>query len=187
MDEEIQMVLEEAKEAMDKAINHLEKELTKIRAGKANPIMLDGIKVEAYGALTPLNQVSSVSAPDPRLLTVQPWDKSMLGPIEKAIMNAGLGLNPSNDGQIIRVPIPSLSEDRRIELVKRAKDEGEHAKIGIRAARQSANSDIKTLVKDGLSEDQGKKGEDAVQALTDKYNKSVEKHLDKKETEIMTV
>jgi ribosome recycling factor len=187
MDEDVQMVLDIAKEAMDKAIGHLEKELLKIRAGKANPIMLDGISVEAYGAMTPLNQVSSISAPDPRLLTVQPWDKSMLGPIEKAIIGSNRGFNPSNDGQLIRVPVPSLSEDRRKDLVKRAKEEGEHAKVGIRAARKGANDEIKSLVKDGLSEDAGKKGEAAIQDMTNKYGSSVDNHLKKKEKEIMTV
>jgi ribosome recycling factor len=187
MDEDVQMILDMAKEAMEKAINHLENELSKIRAGKASPVMLEGIKVEAYGSPTPIQQVSSISAPDPRLLTIQPWDKSMIGPIERAILSANLGLNPSNDGQLIRVPIPSLNEERRKGLVKQAKDEGEHARIGIRAARKSANDEIKALVKDGLSEDMGKKGEDAIQALTTNYGDSVDKHLKKKEEEIMTV
>lgn len=187
MDEDVQMVLDIAKDAMDKAINHLEKELSKIRAGKASPIMLEGIAVEAYGSMSPISQVSSISAPDPRLLTVQPWDKSMLGPIEKAIIASNRGLNPSNDGLLIRVPVPALSEERRKDLVKRALTEGEHAKVGIRAARKDANDEIKTLVKDGLSEDDGKKGETTVQDLTKKYGDSVDIHLKKKEVEIMTV
>ncbi len=187
MTEDVNMVLDMAREAMEKAINHLEKELSKIRAGKASPIMLDGIKVDYYGTPTPLNQVGSVSAPDPRLLTVQPWEKNMLSHIERAIIGANLGLNPSNDGQLIRIPIPPLSEERRKALVKQASSEGEHARVGVRAARKGAYDEIKQLVKDGLSEDEGKRAESNVEDLTKKYNESVDKHLKKKEEEIMTV
>lgn len=172
---------------MEKAIKHLEVELTKIRAGKANPQILDGITVDYYGSSTPLNQVANVSVADARTLTIQPWEKNMIQPIERAIIAANIGINPQNDGQIIRLFLPPLTEERRKDLVKRAAAEGEHAKVGIRSIRRDAIENIKKLQKDGLSEDTAKDAEADVQQLTDKYIALVDKHCATKEKEIMAI
>lgn len=172
---------------MQKAISHLEVELTKIRAGKANPQIVDGIMVDYYGAPTALNQVANVSVADARTLTIQPWEKNMLQPIERAIIAANIGLNPQNDGVIIRLFLPPLTEERRKELVKRVNGEGEHAKVAIRNIRRDAIEAIKKLQKDGLSEDTAKDAEADVQELTDKYIAGVDKHCVAKDKEIMAI
>lgn len=187
MTEEITLALETAKEAMNKAINHLDNELTKIRAGKAHPSMLGGVKVDYYGSPTALSQVANVNSTDARTLTIQPWEKSMLDPIATAVINANLGLNPMNNGEVIMINVPPLTEERRRELVKRARSEGEHAKVGIRTGRKDAMDFLKAAKADGLSEDMVKSGEAKVQELTDSYNKRVEDILDAKEADIMTV
>lgn len=180
-------VLDAAKEQMTKAISHLESELQKIRAGRANPTMLDSIHVDYYGSSTPLSQVANISTPDARTLQIQPWEKNMITPIEKAISNANLGYNPTNDGQVIRINIPPLTEDRRKDLVKQSKSEAEHARVTVRNIRRDANEAIKKLQKDGLPEDQAKAAEGKVQNLTDDSIAKIDKHLEAKEKEIMTV
>ena len=187
MSDQLNNVIKEAQQHMDKAINHLEAELGKIRAGKANPQMLENVHVDYYGSSMPLYQVSNVNTPDARTLVVQPYEKSMLHPIEKAITAANLGFNPQNDGNIIRINVPPLTEERRKDLVKKTKHEGESAKIGIRAARKDANDHIKRLSKEGLPEDLSKEAETKIQHLTDAYIAKVDKHLELKEQEIMTV
>lgn len=172
---------------MKKAITHLEGELVKIRAGKASPQMLDGITVDYYGTPTPLNQAGNISAMDARTLTIQPWEKNMIQPIERAIMQANIGVTPQNDGITIRIFLPPLTEERRRELVKRANGEGEHGKITIRNLRRDAIEKIKKLQKDGLSEDVAKDTEADIQDLTDRYIALVDKHLVSKEKEIMIV
>jgi ribosome recycling factor len=187
MNEEVQMFLDEAKERMAKAISHLDHVLGKLRAGKASPNLLGDVKVEYYGSLTPLSQVSTVSTPDGQTIRVQPWEKNMLGEIQKAIMNANLGFNPSNNGEAVIISVPPLTEERRKDLTKQVKVEGEDAKVSIRNARRDANEEFKKLKKEGLSEDEEKRAQDLVQELTDKYNKIVDEHLVVKEKEIMTV
>lgn len=187
MEEEIDLILESAKELMDKAIDHLEKELTKIRAGKANPSMLDGIMVEYYGANTPLQQVANVGTLDARTLTIQPWEKATLEPIERAIINSNLGLNPQNNGEMILINIPQLTEERRKDLVKQTKAEAEHAKVSIRNARKEANDEVKQLQKDGLAEDQAKGVENEIQEMTDTFTAKVDHILELKEVDIMKV
>jgi ribosome recycling factor len=187
MNEEVQFYIDEAQEGMDKAIHHLQVELAKIRAGKASTAMLEGIRAEYYGALTPLSQIASVNTPDPRTLVIQPWEKSALNAIEKAIINSNLGLNPSNDGTMIRINVPPLTEERRRDLVKRTKGEGETAKVSVRNIRRDANEAIKKLQKDGVPEDMVKDGEAKVQQITDKYIAKVDEVLAQKEKEIMTV
>ena len=187
MNEDIQFILDNAKEQMDKAVSHLEAELVKVRAGKANPTMLEGISVDYYGTRTPLNQVANVNTADARTLVVQPWEKSMLTPIEKAIQVANLGLNPQNDGVLIRILVPSLTEERRRDLVKKAKSEGENAKVSLRTIRKEANEELKKLLKNGTPEDEVKSAETLVQTLTDGYVVKCDKHLEAKEKEIMTV
>ena len=187
MSEEVQMIMDMASEAMEKAIQHLESELVKIRAGKANPAMLEGVMVDYYGTRTPISQVANVNTQDARSLVVQPWEKSMLTPIEKAIQAANLGLNPQNDGVIIRILVPPLTEERRRELVKKAKNEAEDAKIGLRSARKEAIDEIKKLQKSGLPEDEAKDAETKIQQLTDQYSAKCDKHLELKEKEILTV
>ena len=179
--------MQDTESAMKKAINHMESELGKIRAGKATPQMLDGITVDYYGTPTPLNQAGNVSAMDARTLTIQPWEKNMIQPIERAIMQANIGVNPQNDGITIRIFLPPLTEERRRELVKRANGEGEHGKVTIRNIRREAIEKIKKLQKDGLSEDVAKDSESEIQALTDRYIALVDKHLSSKEKEIMVV
>lgn len=183
--EELEFILDSAKESMENALVHLDRSFLNIRAGKASPAMLGSVKVEYYGSLTPLAQVANINVPDARTLTVAPWEKNMLQPIEKAIMIANLGFNPMNNGENIIINIPVLTEDRRRELVKQAKSEAEDAKIGIRNARKDANNDIKKI--DGLSEDAVKAGEQNIQNLTDSYIKKVDDMLSLKEAEIMKV
>jgi ribosome recycling factor len=173
--------------SMKKAILHFETELTKIRAGKANPAMLDGIMVDYYGNPTPLNQAANVSVLDARTITIQPWEKSMLQPIEKGIMAANIGITPQNDGNTIRLFLPPLTEERRKELVKKCNAEGENAKISIRNIRRDSIEKIKKLQKDGLSEDESKDAETEIQQTTDEFISLVEKHLVAKEKEIMSV
>ena len=187
MNEELEFLLDHAKEQMQKAITHLEAELLKIRAGKASTQMLEGIYVDYYGANSALSNVANVSTPDARTLAIQPWEKAMLGPIEKAIQAANLGFNPSNDGTIIRINVPPLTEERRKNLGKQSKNEGENAKVSIRSIRRDANESIKKLQKDGLPEDMGKDGETKIQALTDSYIVKVDALIEKKEKDIMTV
>lgn len=172
---------------MTKAINHLEAELTKIRAGKASPSMLDGIMVDYYGSPTALNQVANVTILDARTISVQPWEKTMLQPIERGIMAANIGITPQNDGTNIRLFLPPLTEERRKELVKKCNGEGENAKISVRNIRRDSIEQIKKLQKDGLSEDACKDAEKEIQDVTDKFIALVEKHLVAKEKEIMAV
>ena len=187
MNEEVIFYIEGAKEQMEKAISHLESELRIIRAGQANPAMLSGIMVDYYGTMTPLQQISNVGTLDARTISIQPWEKSMIGPIEKAVLTANLGFNPQNNGEIIRIAVPPLTEDRRKNLVKQIKNEGENAKISIRNARRDANEEFKKLQKDGLAEDVVKNAESEIQKVTDSYNKKVDELLLKKEEEILTV
>lgn len=187
MTEELQLIFDETQEQMDRAIEHLEKELQKIRAGKAHPSMLDSIMVEYYGSMTPLKQIANVSTPDPRTLTVQPWEKSSIDTISTAIVNANVGLNPQNNGDIIIINVPTLTEERRKDLSKRVRSEGETARVSIRTARKEANDLIKSAEKDGLSEDIAKTAEAKIQELTDTFNKKIEDVLDRKEKDIMTV
>lgn len=187
MSEEIQFILDNSKEQMDKAVAHLEAELVKVRAGKASPSMLEGIMVDYYGTKTPLNQVANVNTGDARTLIVQPWEKSMLTPIEKGIMMANLGLNPQNDGVLIRILVPALTEERRKELVKKAKSETENAKVSLRTIRKEAMEELKKLQKSGTPEDEVKDAEAKVQTLTDGFVTKCDKHLEIKEKEIMTV
>ncbi|MEM6343229.1 MAG: ribosome recycling factor [Bacteroidota bacterium] len=187
MDESVQSVIEEAEMGMDASIEHLVSELQKIRAGKASPAMLEGVKVDYYGSMVPVSQVANVSAADARMLTVTPWEKNMIPVIEKAIRDANLGLNPGSDGDMVRVPIPALTEERRKDLVKQAKSAGENTRISIRSTRQSANTSLKKLKDSGTSEDMVKDGENSVQELTNKFNGKVEDILKVKEKEIMTV
>lgn len=187
MTEDIASIISVADDHMKKAINHLETELLKIRAGKANPQMLDGIQVDYYGSPMPINQVANISVMDARTLSIQPWEKNMLQPIERAIIAANIGINPQNDGALIRIFLPPLTEERRKELVKRCQGEGEHSKVAIRNIRRDAIEHIKKLQKNGLSEDAAKDAEDEVQQVTDKYTAAVEKHLTSKEKEIMSV
>lgn len=185
--EELQMIIDEAKASMDKALTHLESELMKIRAGKANPSMLSSVVVDYYGSPTPLAQVANVNTPDAKTITVQPWEKSLMDEISKAIVNANLGFAPQNNGEIIIISIPPLTEERRRELVKRARSEAENAKVGIRNARKDANDMIKLLQKDGLAEDAAKDGESSVQNLTNDYSTKGDKMVDAKEVDIMKV
>lgn len=187
MTEGSKLCLDVAKEGMEKAIYHFEKELQKLRAGKANPVMLEGVKVDYYGTETPLTQVSNVSTPDAKTITIQPWEKNMIGPIEKSIMAANLGFNPQNDGTIIRIPIPPLTEERRRELVKKVKEFSEDTKVGIRASRKNANDEAKQLEKDGTPEDEIKKLQAEIQKLTDDFSKKVDQIAEVKEKDIMTL
>jgi ribosome recycling factor len=187
MAEEISSIIQEADEHMKKAIGHLETELIKIRAGKANPQIVDGIVVDYYGAAMPISQVANISVMDARTLSIQPWEKNMLQPIERAIIAANIGINPQNDGNIIRLFLPPLTEERRRELVKRCQGEGEHCKVAIRNIRRDAIEGIKRLQKNGLSEDAAKDAEKEAQDVTDRYTELVEKHLTSKEKEIMSV
>lgn len=187
MSEEIKMALDEALDAMGKTITHLENELNKVRAGKASPIMLDGVRVDYYGTMTPLKNVANVTCPDARTLSIQPWEKGMINAISKGIMEANLGLNPQNNGDVIMIAVPMLTEERRRDLSKRAHSEGENARVGIRTARKEALDFIKQAQKDGLPEDEGKTGENKVQELTDKFNRKVDEVLAAKDKDIMTI
>ena len=185
--EEIEFILDSTKESMVGSIAHLEKEFLNIRAGKASPQMLGSVFVDYYGSQTPLSQVSNVNVPDARTITIQPYEKSMLQTIEKAIMVANLGFNPMNNGENIIISVPPLTEERRRDLVKQANAEAEDAKISIRNARKDANTDIKKLEKEGTSEDICKSAEEDIQKLTDSFIRKVEEHLVIKEAEIMKV
>ncbi|MEI6695500.1 MAG: ribosome recycling factor [Bacteroidota bacterium] len=187
MNEESQFCLDEAKEGMEHALLHLDREFHKIRAGKANPQMLEGVKVDYYGALTDIDKISNISTPDPRQIAVQPWEKNMLAPIEKAIMNANLGFNPQNNGEIIRILVPPLTEERRRDMVKRAKVEAENGKISIRNIRRAAMDTAKKLEKDGIPEDEIKVLEKEIQDTTNLYIDKIDKHFAVKEKDIMTV
>lgn len=172
---------------MEKSISHLEKEFQSIRAGKASPDMLSGVLVDFYGVMTPINQTSNVTSPDPRQIIVQPWDKSQISNIEKAILAANLGFTPKNEGEVLRIIVPAVTEERRRDLVKQAKAEAEDAKIGIRNSRRSGNEDAKQLEKEGISEDDVKKLQDDIQKLTDQFIEKVDKLFEKKEKDIMTI
>jgi len=185
---ELKTIISDTSQQMDEAVNFCKKEFSHIRAGKASPTLLDNIKVSYYGSQTPLNQLANVSAPEPRLLTVQPYDKSIIEDIEKAIMASGLGLNPNNDGVLIRIPLPILSEERRKELVKHAREVAENARISVRNARRDANDHIRKKVdEESLPEDSRYEAEEKVQELTDSHIKKIDEALDQKENEIMTV
>lgn len=187
MTEDIIFILDSTKEAMEGSLAHLEKEFLNIRAGKASPAMLGGVKVDYYGSLTPLSQIANVNVPDARTITVQPWEKNMLQPIEKAIMIANLGFNPMNNGDNIIISVPPLTEERRRDLVKQAKAEAEDAKIGVRNSRKDANTEIKKLEKEGTSEDICKNAEEDIQNLTNTYIKKIDDSFAAKEADIMKV
>ena len=184
MNEEVDFILEETRESMNRAISHLEKELVKIRAGRANPAMLSSVMVEYYGSLTPLSQVSNINTPDGRTISVQPWEKSMITEIETAIINANLGFNPMNNGEMVIINVPPLTEERRKQLVKQAKAEAEDAKVSGRSARQEANKEVKAL---DVSEDLIKNAEIDIQELTDVFTKKIDSILEVKESEILKV
>jgi ribosome recycling factor len=181
------LCLEEAEEKMMHAIEHLEREFQKIRAGKANPNMLSGVRVDYYGVSTPIEQTSNINTPDPRQIIVQPFDKSTIHEIEKAIQNANLGFNPMNEGELIRINVPPLTEERRLELVKKARHVGEETKVGVRNARRHANDEAKKLEKDGMPEDDTKQLMDEIQKLTDQYAKKIDELVEAKESDVMTV
>lgn len=183
--EELELFLEEAKDLMTKAIGHVSNELTKIRAGKANPAMLDGIMVSYYGAMSPINQVSSITFPDARTIFIKPWEKGLIAEIEKSIMNANIGLTPQNDGQQVIINIPMLTEERRKQLVKQVHQECEHGKVSIRSIRKDTNETLKKIK--GVSEDDVKNAEETVQKLTDEFIAKIESLMKRKEAEIMTV
>lgn len=187
MNEELQFCYDATKEQMEKVMKHLELELLKIRAGKSSPAMLDGIYIDYYGVRTPLNQVANIATPDPRSIVVQPWDKSMLETIEKAIQAANLGFNPQNNGDLLRIAVPPLTEERRKQLVKQVKAEGETARVGIRNARREANEDLKKLKKEGISEDEVKDAEDKIQKLTDIFISRTDEIIEVKEKDIMQI
>lgn len=187
MNEEVDMILDMAREGMQAAIEHLDNELVHIRAGKATPRMLDGVMVEYYGSLTPLNQVSNVSTPDAKTIAIQPWEKNIIADIEKAIINSNLGFNPENNGEIIRIFIPPLTEERRKVLVKDANKVGENAKVSVRNTRKDANDQLKKLLKDGLSEDAEKIAVEEVQEVTNEFSKKIDALVATKHEEILTV
>ncbi len=187
MEEEVDLILELCKEKMGSATEHLEKELIHVRAGKASTRMLDGVTVDYYGSMTPLSQVSNISTPDARTISVQPWEKNMITPIERAIMNANLGFNPENNGEIVRINVPPLTEERRRALSKQVSQLGETAKVSIRAARKDANEALKKLLKSGLAEDLEKDAEEQVQDMTSSFSKKIDKMLEVKTQEIFTI
>jgi len=185
--EEIQLFLEEAKDLMEKAIRHTANEFNKIRAGKASPSMLDGITVDYYGVPTPLNQAATVNTSDARTLVIRPFEKKLITDIERAIINSDLGLNPQSDGEVVRLIIPPLTEERRRDLVKQVKNEGEAGKVSVRSIRKETNEELRKLQKEGASEDEVKKAEEKVQQLTDTFSQKIEQMISDKEKEIMTV
>jgi ribosome recycling factor len=187
MNEEVNMILDLAKESMQLAVTHLDKELVHIRAGKASPRMVDSVFVDYYGSKTPVSQIASVTTPDAKTIAIQPWEKQMIGPIEKAILNANLGFNPANNGEIIRIFIPPLTEERRKALVKDVNREGEAAKVSLRSARKEANEQLKKLLKEGLSEDMEKDAIERVQKLIDEFSKKTDILIEKKHDEILTI
>jgi len=183
--DELQLFLDEAKDLMTKALNHVGHELTKIRAGKANPAMLDGIMVSYYGAMTPINQVASLTSPDARTIFIKPWEKGTIPEIERSIINANLGLNPQNDGQQVIINVPMLTEERRKQLVKQVGQECEHGKVSVRNIRKETNEQLKKIK--GVSEDDVKNAEENVQKMTDEFIGRIDSLMKKKESEIMTV
>jgi len=187
MEEEVQLYLDDAKEKMDKAVNHLSSELVKLRAGKANPQMLDGIHADYYGVSTLLSQIANINTPDAKSIVIQPWEKKMMEPIEKAILAANIGITPINNGDVIRLNLPPLTEERRKLLVKTVKHEGETAKVSIRTIRREVIEEFKKMQKNGLPEDAAKSAEEKVEKMVDSYYKKVEEVIAKKEAEIMTV
>ena len=187
MNEEVQLYFDDAVEKMESSLKHLSSELAKLRAGKAIPSMLDGVMVNYYGTPTPLQQVANISTPDARSFVIQPWEKKMIDAIEKAVFAANIGMTPTNNGEVVRLTVPQLTEERRKNLVKQVKAEGENAKISIRNARRDAIEEFKKMTKRGLPEDMEKDAEADMQKQTDKYYKKVDEILTRKETEIMTV
>ncbi|MFH1004607.1 MAG: ribosome recycling factor [Bacteroidota bacterium] len=187
MNEDAQFIIDATKEQMEGAISHLESGLARVRAGRANPSMLDEIRVDYYGTLSPLSQISNINTPDARTIMIQPWEKNMLEPIQKAIQSANMGFNPINNGMLIIINIPPLTEERRKDLVKKIRIEGEHAKVSIRNARKEGNEEIKNLSKKKLAEDEIKIAEEKIQQHTDAYTTIVDKHIDAKEKEILTI
>jgi len=187
MNEDVQLIYDMTKERMEKAIEHLDNELIRIRAGKANVHILDGILVDYYGTPTPLNQVSNISTPDAKTIMIQPWEKTMIDPIEKALMNSSVGITPANNGEVIRLGIPQLTEERRRDLVKQVKSEGENARVSVRNSRREANDEYKQMQKDGLSEDEAKDAEAEIQKLTNEFSEKVDKIVEAKEEDIMTI
>lgn len=187
MEEEVQIILEDASEMMEKALERLEREMDKVRAGRANPKMLESVLVDYYGAQTPISQVANVNTPDPRTIAIQPWEKGLIPAIEKAIMAANLGMNPDNNGEIVRINVPALTEERRKDLVKQVKKMGEEARISIRNIRRDANDTFKNMKKDGFPEDMEKASVESMQKITDKFAAKIEEMLDNKEKEILTV
>lgn len=185
--EELELYLETAKEGMELAVEHLNRELGKIRAGKASPAMLDSVRVDYYGVVSPISQVANVSTPDAKTIFIQPWDKSVLPIIEKAIMSANLGFNPANNGEVIRILVPPLTEERRIQIAKQVKALGENAKIGVRTQRRDAIEEFKKLKKDGLSEDAAKNAEQDVHKMHEDFIKKIDELVAAKEEEILTV
>jgi ribosome recycling factor len=187
MTEDIQLYIDDAKDSMQKAVKHTEVEFQKIRAGKASPAMLQGVTIEYYGVITPLEQASSISTPDARTLAIKPFEKKIIAIIEKAIRDSNLGFNPQNDGDTIRISIPPLTEERRKSLVKQVKAEAEAGKVRVRNIRKDTNEELKKLQKDGASEDEIKKAEELVQNLTNEHISLIDKVTEKKEGEIMTI
>lgn len=187
MEEELLLIFEDAEERFDKALEHLKHELVKLRAGKADIHILDGINIDYYGTLTPLSQVSNINTPDPKTVSIQPWEKSLIPTIEKAILEANIGLNPDNNGELIRLFIPPLTEERRKELVKKVKHEGETTKVSIRNIRREILEEIKRLQKEGLAEDTAKNKENDVQKMVDDNSKLIDEILQKKEKDILTI
>jgi ribosome recycling factor len=187
MTDELELIRDEADERMEKSIKHLEYELSHLRAGRANPLLLDGINVDYYGTSTPLAQVSNINTPDAKSIIIQPWEKTMLGVIEKAILAANIGMTPMNNGEVIRINVPPLTEERRHQLVKQVRQEGETARISIRSSRKWFLDELKNLEKEGLPEDEEKNGQKIIQEITDKYIAKVDKIIEVKEKEILTV
>lgn len=187
MNEEVELVIEETKDRMQKALEHLEHELARLRAGRATPVLLEGITVDYYGVNSPLSQVSNINTPDPKTILIQPWEKNMLGTIEKAVMAANIGLTPVNNGEVIRINIPPLTEERRHQLVKQVRYEGETAKISIRNARKWANDELKQLLKEGLPEDLEKEAVENIQEMTHSFTLKIDKVMALKEKDVMTV
>ena len=187
MTEESQFILDETTESMDATIKHLESEFQKIRAGKASPMMLQGVKVEYYGTMVPIEQTANIGTPDPRQIIVMPFDKSAISAIDKAIQAANLGFNPKNEGDFLRILVPPLTEERRKDLAKRAKTAAEEAKVGVRNIRRNSNDDAKKLEKEGVSEDEVKQLQDEIQKLTDKFVKKIDDLYELKQKDILTV
>ncbi len=187
MTDELELIRDEADERMEKSIRHLEYELSHLRAGRANPLLLDGINVDYYGTSTPLAQVSNINTPDAKSIIIQPWEKTMLGVIEKAILAANIGMTPMNNGEVIRINVPPLTEERRHQLVKQVRQEGETARISIRSSRKWFLDELKNLEKEGLPEDEEKNGQKIIQEITDRYIAKADKIIEVKEKEILTV